>query len=254
MSFTTYIPVDILKPFVKSIAISVNDKAESYKVLPDTSIVMGFQFSGDLSFSHKNGLSPLSKAGVTGLMSSYRIFNSTENTGSVLVMFTEVGAAAFFDYAMHEIFNESFSLDNLILRSQMDIVVEKLCEATGDLMRISVIEEFLISKLHYKANDELVIVAVSIIKQCAGNIRITELSKRLFISQSQLEKRFRKIVGSSPKKFASIVRINSLTKASAQRNGLINLALDAGYFDQAHFIKDFKSFTGQTPEQFFSKK
>ena len=254
MNFTSYIPSDILKPFVSSLAISVNEKAQSYKVLPSTNIVMGFQFSGKLSFSQENKTKPLNVAGITGLMDGYRIFNNTENTGSVLVMFSEIGAAAFFNHSMHELFDSSLSLDDLILRSQMDIVIEKLCNAKDDLERIAVIEEFLISRLNHKANDELVILAVSIIKQYVGNIKMTELAKKLNISQSQFEKRFRKIVGSSPKKFSSIVRLNSITNASPQKNGLIDLALDAGYFDQAHFIKDFKSFTGQTPEHFFGKK
>jgi AraC-like DNA-binding protein len=234
--------------------ISENEKAQSYKVLPGTGIVMGFQFSGKLSFSLEDKTTPLSAAGLTGLMDSYRIFNNTENTRSLLVMFSEIGAASFFNYAMHELYGYSVSLDDLILRSQMDMIVEKLCEASDDLKRIAVIEKFLISRLNYKANDELVTLAVSIIKQNAGNIKMLDLAKKLNISQSQFEKRFRKVVGSSPKKFSSIIRLNSITTASPKKNGLFDLAIDAGYFDQAHFIKDFKSFTGQTPEQFFKKK
>jgi AraC-like DNA-binding protein len=249
-------PCDILKPFVKTITISENEVASSYKVLPDTSIVMGFQYSGKLFYSKDNTKSiPLSSAGITGLMDTYRIFNNSENISTVLVMFSETGAAGFFNQGMHEIFGQSLSLDDLILRSQMDVVAEQLNEAKTDIERINTVEKFLIARLKHKANDELVNMAVSLIKQYAGNIKITLLAEKFNISQGQFEKRFRKTVGASPKKFASIIRLRHiLNSSSSTENNLTKLGLDAGYFDQAHFIKDFKSFTGETPEQFFKKK
>jgi AraC-like DNA-binding protein len=254
MSFTTYIPTDILKPFVRSFAISENEKADSYKVLPDTSIVMGFQYSGKLSYSENNDDIPLSSAGITGLRDTYRIFNNSENTHTVLVLFSETGAGMFFNHSMHEIFGNSFSLDDLILRSQMDVIAEQLNEAITDFERISIVEKFLISRINHKATDALVNVAVALIKQHAGNIKMTALAEKLNISQSQFEKRFRKLVGASPKKFASIVRLKHILNTSSKGSNLTELGLDAGYFDQAHFIKDFKSFTGETPEQFLKKK
>jgi AraC-like DNA-binding protein len=256
MGFTTYIPCDILKPFIKTIAISKNEIASSYKVLPDTSIVMGFQYSGSLSYSKDNTKSiPLSSVGITGLMDTYRIFNNSENISTVLVMFSETGAAAFFNQGMHEIFGQSLSLDDLVLRSQMDVVAEQLGEAKTDIERINTVEKFLISRLKYKAKDELVNMAVNLIKQYTGNIKITLLAEKLNISQSQFEKRFRKTVGASPKKFASIVRLKHIIHSSTSTgSNLTELGLDSGYFDQAHFIKDFKSFTGETPEQFLKKK
>jgi len=254
MSFTTYIPIDILKPFVRSFAISENEKADSYKVLPDTSIVMGFQYSGKLSYSENNDDVPLSSAGITGLRDTYRIFNNSENTHTVLVLFSETGAGMFFNHSMHEIFGNSFSLDDLILRSQMDVIAEQLNEAITDFERISIVEKFLISRINHKTTDALVNVAVALIKQHAGNIKMTALAEKLNISQSQFEKRFRKLVGASPKKFASIVRLKHILNTSSKGSNLTELGLDAGYFDQAHFIKDFKSFTGETPEQFLKKK
>lgn len=253
MSFTTYIPSEFLRPFVKSIAISVSESASSYKILPGTSIVMGFQFSGKLTYSQENKVIPLNSSGITGLMNHYRIFNNTANTGSVLVMFTETGASAFFKDPMHELFDQSLALDDLVLRSQMDVLTEQINEADADAERINVVERFLISRLNNKVPDELVTLAVSLIKQAQGNVKITTLAERLNISQSQFEKRFRKVVGASPKKFASIVRLGAILTAAPKSNQLTGLAIDSGYFDQAHFIKDFKSFTGQTPEQYFKK-
>jgi methylphosphotriester-DNA--protein-cysteine methyltransferase len=98
----------------------------------------------------------------------------------------------------------------------------------------------------------LVTEAINLIVSSNGTLRINELSQRLYISQSPLEKRFRKIVGATPKKFSSIIRINSVINNPVPNNSLTELGYASGYFDQSHFIKDFKTFTGQTPEQFFS--
>ena len=54
MSSLIFAPSDTLKPFVKSFIISRRRKAKSFNVLPGTSIVVGFQYSGKLSYENKN--------------------------------------------------------------------------------------------------------------------------------------------------------------------------------------------------------
>jgi AraC-like DNA-binding protein len=254
MSYTTYKPSPPLDRFVKLIAINGNDDANTYNVLPDTSIVMGFQYAGNLSWSMGDVTIPLSNAGITGLRDRYRTFSHSGHIGTVLVVFSETGAAAFLHHPMHELFNESLSLDDFLLRSQMDVVTDCLCEARTDAARIAVVEQFLLTRLDATVTDELVNLAVMLIREAKGTIRMTALAERLFISQSRLEKRFRKLVGATPKKFAAIVRLQHVLQTPSEGKDLTGLALDAGYFDQAHFIRDFKSFTGQTPERFFRGK
>jgi AraC-like DNA-binding protein len=76
------------------------------------------------------------------------------------------------------------------------------------------------------------------------------VTERLFISQSPFEKRFRKLVGTTPKKVASIVRFNTVLDNLSNSKSLIDICYENNFFDQAHFIKDFKQFTGDTPENF----
>jgi AraC-like DNA-binding protein len=169
-------------------------------------------------------------------------------------VFSETGAATFFRYSMHELFCRCYSLDDLTSGWRKDNIAVRLREAKTDTDRIRVIEEALMSRLNRKVNDELIASAVELIKQYAGNIKITVLTEKLNISLSQLEKRFRRIVGASPKKFASIVRLRNVIYIASNETSMTRLGLEAGYFDQAHFIKDFKSFTGVTPERYFKRK
>lgn len=66
---------------------------------------------------------------------------------------------------------------------------------------------------------------------------------------SPLEKRFRQIAGCSPKKFASIVRFQSVITALENDNTAAAEYL-LGFYDQAYFIKDFKRYTDLTPEKY----
>lgn len=254
MKFDVHLPCDILKPFIRYLAISENPYESSYKVLPDTGVVIGFQYKGKLSVLNSDKTTPLASSGITGLSDTFRIFKNSPDIGTVLVFFKEGGAAAFFSQPIHELFRESVSLDNFMLQSELLILEERLCEATTELNRIAVVEQFLISKMSPVQLDKLVLTALSIIHKHKGNIRISDLVSQLNISQSPLEKRFRKVVGVSPKKFASILRFRYilLEKQDLATDKLTKLAYKAGFYDQAHLIKEFRNFTGEAPEAFFN--
>ena len=248
MKFETYLPCDALKTYVKHFIISENNDAKTYKVLPDTSLVMGFQYAGRLAHVQLQSEVSLSTAGITGLMDSYRLFKNTDHTSSVLVVFHETGAAAFVKQPLQELFGESISLEHFFSKAELSATEEKLSIANDDRQRINIIEQLLLKHLR-PVHDALITKAVTYIYQSRGTIRMAELARNLNTSQSPLEKRFRKIVGASPKKFSSIVRIKNVRSLLTQYN-YQQAAYLASYYDQAHFIKDFKTFTGETPEQY----
>src|ERR1700679_350495 len=147
MKFEIHQPCDQLSPYVKHIVISENDEAQTYKVLPGISLVMGFQYSGHLSYQNNTTDIPLSTAGITGLMDTYRIFENTANTGTVLVIFHEAGAAQFFTNPVIELFRESLSLEHLFSASILDETRERLSTANNDRERIAVVEALLLAHL-----------------------------------------------------------------------------------------------------------
>ena len=252
MKFQIYIPCDVLKLYVKSFAIEEAAQERTYKVLPGTGLVIGFQYKGRLSRMDGENKIPLSASGITGLSDRFKVFKNAQDTGTILVFFKEAGASPFFKQPLHELFSESVSLDNFMLRSELLLLEEKLCEAKTDHARINAVEGFLISRMTAREPDKLVLAALALIHQSKGNIRIKELTAKLNISQSPLEKRFRQTVGTSPKKFASIVRLKNAIAEYRPGTPLTALSYEAGFYDQAHFIKEFKMHTGDTPETFFS--
>ena len=250
MKFEHFIPCDALKPYVSSLVIHEAGEQAIYKVLPGTGVVMGFQFKGRLSLVQDQTTTPLSSSGVTGLTDRYKVFENSKDIGTVLVFFKEGGAANFFKVPVHELFKESVSLDNFMIRSELLVVEERIQEAKTDPQRIAVIEQFLLSQLRQVAPDKLVATALALIHQSKGTVRIAQLAQHLNISQSPLEKRFRQVVGTSPKKFASIVRMKHLLANFDDAKSSTELGFAAGFYDQAHFIKEFRAFTGQSPSSF----
>ena len=221
-----------------------------YKVFPSSGLVIGFQYKGQLANIKDNTVTKLSTAGITGITDSYKVFKSSANIGTILVYFTEIGFTNFASHPANELFNLSLSLDAIFDKNSVIEVEEKLAMAKREQHRVNIVEKFLISQLKDIHTDKLVVEAVKIIYQTNGTIRIKELNEKLFISQSPFEKRFRKVVGTSAKKFATIVRFNSVLANLKQTKTLTEICYENNFFDQAHFIKYFKQFTGDTPENF----
>jgi len=238
-----------LLPYVKHLVISENERENSYRVLPDTALVIGFQYRGKLSYLAENKQNPLASSGITGLRDTYRNFQNTADIGSVLVVFRENGAARLLKTPLHELFGESLSLEHFFSRSALAELEERLVNAESDQLRIGLVEKFLIAHLQEGPADLLVTHALEYIHHSKGTIRISDLVKQLHTSASPLEKRFRKEVGASPKKFATIVRARHVL--NAMENGQEGYASYlSAFYDQAHFIKDFKKFASVTPEQY----
>jgi methylphosphotriester-DNA--protein-cysteine methyltransferase len=263
MKIEQFLPSAILKPFIRTFMIIESEDALENRTLPDTGIVLSFRCQGSVSFkgedsdkAEKTGkvsdaeqYLPLSN--ISGLRQSSRLISYGRHTINLLVILTEGGAAAFFKEPMHELFETSLSLDHFFPRSKLNDIEEALAETTRNPDRIAIIEKFLFNSLTSKEPDLLILDAIRTIKKANGSLRIKDLIASLPISQDPFEKRFRRLTGASPKQFAGITRLRGLISNYSPAQSLTDLAYSTGYFDQAHFIKDFRSFTGQSPRDFF---
>lgn len=250
MKFDKHFPTDQLKPYIKYFVVSENEFENEYKVFPSSGLVIGFQYKGQIATINDYKENKLTSAGITGITDGYKIFKNSADIGTILVYFTEIGFTHFASHPANELFNLSLSLDDIFDKKSIAEVEEKLAIITSDKNRIKIVEQFLVSQLKGIQTDKLIVEAVKLIYQTNGTIRIKELNEKLFISQSPFEKRFRKVVGTTAKKFASIVRFNTVLDNLHETKTLTEICYDNNFFDQAHFIKDFKQFTGHTPENF----
>jgi AraC-like DNA-binding protein len=101
--------------------------------------------------------------------------------------------------------------------------------------------------------DHLIEQAVRYMVSEKGSVPVEELAASYGLARRQFERRFNICTGFSPALFQRILRFQRtyhLLESGAARN-LTELALEAGYFDQSHFIRDFKRFGGMDPKQYF---
>ena len=153
-----------------------------------------------------------------------------------------------------EIYQKHLPLQSLT-GNRLNGFTDQVKNAHSTQDRIILIESFL-SKMQalLQCRDNLLTKAIRTIWKEEGNISTSLLSRSVFIGERQLQRLFKTTVGVSPKLYSRIVRFrNAYEKAQApKRSAWTDVAYDTGYTDQAHFVKDFKTFTGLTPTALFN--
>jgi methylphosphotriester-DNA--protein-cysteine methyltransferase len=130
---------------------------------------------------------------------------------------------------------------------------DKLFNSPDNNQRIIHLENFLIKKLNHCDDFERVEHALKIIENAKGQVKTQDIAYDVCLGIKQFERTFSKYVGVNPKKFTSIIRLqNVIQLKSTNKKSMFQLAYDNGYYDQSHFIHDFKSLTGVTPKAFFN--
>jgi AraC-like DNA-binding protein len=133
--------------------------------------------------------------------------------------------------------------------------INMLKDAPDTIARIAIVESFLYKKLAMrKTADSQLTQAIRKIWKEDGNISTASLSKSVYLGERQLQRLFKNAVGISPKLYSRIIRFRSAYEQaqSGKSPGWADVAYNFGYTDQAHFVKDFKSFTGLTPTALFN--
>lgn len=171
------------------------------------------------------------------------------------IRFTPSGASQIFGFAMSELTNQILDLDTLLGSVSFELE-EKVNAARSFDARVAVFEEFALDRLATGSDlDPLAIAACEIISRTSGRSTVASLVGILNISERQFERRFKRSVGLSPKMFARIVRFQAAVRRfqTGSAPNFLDAALEFGYFDQSHLIRDFKEFSGVTPLVFFER-
>jgi AraC-like DNA-binding protein len=131
---------------------------------------------------------------------------------------------------------------------------EQMAAASNTRQRLKTITSFLENQLarHY-VKETVITRAVQFIRTQQTAVDLDLLSAQCFLSSKQFERRFKEWAGFMPKLYARIIRFETaLNKYDSDRR-LTGIAHECGYYDQSHFIRDFKEFAGLPPARYFSE-
>jgi len=244
-------PAQALRPFVKQFVVVEFPFDRKVKLLPDTNLVAEFRFMGERAL---DGSTYLPRAAISGLWDTVRTRTYAGGTAILMAMFTEAGASAFLRAPLDTLFNTTTAVEEFLSHgAELDLLDEQLGAAKNHAQRIEIAERFLLERVHNHRLDPFVSAAVARIEETEATIRIEELARRVGLSQSALERRFRRVVGTSPKHFASILRLKNAFRLRARGHDFTSIAYSAGYSDQSHFTNEFKRVTGLAPSAFFQQ-
>lgn len=147
---------------------------------------------------------------------------------------------------------EALTPGDVLRQLKLEELYERLHAAPDLMNRIALLESYLLERLQRCAVPEVSALVASLdwLQRHHGQASIAALVKELPFSQRRLERLFQRHVGLSPKRYAQLLRVahsRELIKQGGAAASLTDTALAGGYFDQAHFIHDFKAVTGLTP-------
>ena len=154
---------------------------------------------------------------------------------------------------MTDFTNESVDLKD-VLRNEAEIFYDQILHAPTLSRKISILETFLVQRLMHTQKDFRLLNLVE--KVCGyictrdARFSIGEIASGLGFSERYVQKVFRSWVGLTPKSFHAVHRFNrSLDLIQTSNHSLTEIAYACGYYDQAHFIKEFRNFTGMAPSR-----
>jgi AraC-like DNA-binding protein len=243
-----------LAPYVKCIWSLESDApivgAPRERILPDSCVELVFHFH-DAYLSHfASGESTLQPRGfVVGQMRRFLEIEPMGRAGFVAVRFHARGAYLFFRRPLHEVAAGVVDVEDL-WRDRAREWTERIAAAKAMPERLRVIEQALVGLLRENGRtDRAVDRALQIIEGSRGRLRVSDLAAEIGVSDRHLSRQFRRAVGLGPKEFARITRfLRSLELVmAAGRRPLADVAVDCGYYDQAHFNHEFRELAGMSP-------
>ncbi len=260
MNFQIVQPTGLLKNYIKYYCFmesGIHEENVVERVIPTENIQLMFHYKNPFVVYQPNDIiTKQPRSIISGLSSSYSDVSTFGEAGVIFVMFHPVGACHFFNFPLSEIENQSIDLSDIFNR-EIKQVEETLYIKKTVKEKVSVIEDFLLKKYSpiLSCDNLLILKGVEIIKHYKGQITAVNLSSRLSITSKSLERKFSGNLGKTPKQYIKLIRFQE-TLLDFSINKEINLteyAYRNGYFDQSHFIKDFKTYSGFTPKEFIAK-
>jgi len=224
------------------------------RILPDGCIELILNFGDRFSqhCDHTRKLQP--KNFLVGQMTGPIMISPSGPVQLIGIRFHPGGTLPFLRVPLHEVTDQVVELGSLSSALEGDLL-RVTSESPVLSEKIRTIERLLTMCLAKSKYDSWLMNAAARIVDSRGLIAVDELAGDAGISSRQLERRFLREVGVGPKLLGRIIRFQQVFRAVEQSNNAwAEIAIECGYYDQAHLIRDFNRFAQQTPAVLFSSQ
>ncbi len=248
-------PPAALRPYVRGDFVGYTERSSgrlSRKELPGPFVVLIFEFGPPVRVQ-PGGAAPVAHRGgfVAGLDDRYAI---TEHDGfqqGVQVYLTPLGARRLFGIPMSELTGLVVPVQDVLPKAHRSLS-HRLAELSDWESRLDLVEDALLRGLAFGRDEKGVVSwAWRQILETGGNLDVRVLARSAGYSHKHLIALFRDQVGLPPKQLSRLVRFDRLVQhvKSGGAGTWAELAVDFGFYDQSHLVREVKHFAGVTPTQ-----
>jgi AraC-like DNA-binding protein len=190
-----------------------------------------------------------------GARSESLLIDTSKPFSAIGVRFKPGGGFPFFSVPAGELHNVSVPLE-AVWGSSAAAVTEQVWSAQSPEARFTVLERALLERMNQTERHPAVGYALDEIRNSQGGCAIATLTDSIGLSARRFIEVFRNEVGLAPKLFCRIRRFNEVLLMLDHTPELdwTEIAIGGGYFDQAHFIHDFRAFSGVSPSVYFQRR
>ena len=214
-----------------------NDAGASHRVLPDGCVDILIERTAARQ-----------TASVVGAMTRAIVVPGVHPRTFTAIRFRPGGAFGFLHVPMRELSDQNAELTTIWNDTSELIEAIEAASSCEDLTRV--LDRELLKRLACaKPTDSLIQTALARIRQSCGQLRVDALSAELGVTRQHLTRKFDEQIGLSTKMFSRVWRLQSAVGRirHVQEIDWSDLALDSGYYDQAHMIGEFRELAGITP-------
>lgn len=261
MDYQTFEPHPDLRSLVNcywTLKVPADAEKNRQRIVPDGCIEMAFILGDDIK-RYTSGdqyiLQP--RAMVLGQIIDPFYIEPTGYVDTFAIRFYPYGFANFVTVPIKELANKETPLSSLFEEKACKKLEGEIVRATDVKERIAIIERFLFDMQQEGPTiDKLVKSTVDALLSSKGSASIRTILQGDLSRRRQLERNFTRQIGLSPKQFGKVIRLQTALKMLLSQEGetLTEIAYESEYYDQAHFSKDFKEFTGTNPKTFLEDK
>jgi AraC-like DNA-binding protein len=192
----------------------------------------------------------------SGIRNNYITIPSGKDSEMFIINFHKGRSYPFVQMPLNEL-TDSVVDGDLVLTNEILDLREMILSSTLITQKFYIAENYLVKKFRNKLIvNPFIEFAVNRIISSPGQLSIEEISNKVGYSQKHLIKLFKDKVGLTPKGFLKIIRFQKAIEeiAAAKEINWAGIAYESGYYDQAHFINDFKVFSGYTPTGYLQQQ